>query len=102
MVNNDKFLQHLSDIYCGLGFPYHLIVKTEISCGIAVLFPPAISGNNLKPSFSKILFPWSETRNLTNCVAPSEFLILFGMVTSNTIGLPKFKVPSCCVQPACL
>jgi len=41
-------------------------VKTEISRGIAVLLPAAVSGNNLKPSVSKIPFAWSETGNLTN------------------------------------
>jgi len=43
-----------------------LVVKTEISRGISVLLPAAVSGNNLKPSVSKIPFPWSETGNLTN------------------------------------
>jgi hypothetical protein len=62
-----KFGTHIS-------FFFHLVVKTEISCGIAVLFPPEVSGNNLKPSFSKIFFPWSDNRNLTNCIAPSVFL----------------------------
>jgi hypothetical protein len=62
----------------GIGCLCHFIVKTEISCGIAVLFPPAFSGNNLKSSFSKIFFPWSDNRNLTNCIAPSVFLTVFG------------------------
>jgi hypothetical protein len=79
------------------------MVKGENSCGIAVLFPPAVNGITIKPSFCKISFPWSENKNLTNCIAPSVFLTVFGIVTSNTIGLPKqFKVPCSCVQLACL
>ncbi len=81
---------------------FHLRAGTDISSGIAVLFPPAVGSSKLKPSFSKIFFPWLENRNLTNCIAPSVFLTVFGIVTSNTIGLPKFKVPCSCVQLACL